>query len=479
MMLGKSIRELHELIVAGELSIPDLVNESLARAQEVSGKHALISTLDDYATRRAQELQENLDKAKDKPLFGIPVVIKDNILINTGKTTAASKMLENFQSPYNATVVERLESAGAVIVAKANLDAFAHGSSTENSDFGLTKNPHDDSRVPGGSSGGSAASVALDIAPVAIGTDTGGSIRLPASYCGVVGYKPSYGLVSRYGVVAMASSLDVVGPMTRTVEDTAIVMDVISGVDERDSTTTVRDTAPYSDFSKIDWAKLKVGVVSEYLESGLSEEVRESVENSIDILKSAGANVENVSLPMLKYALASYYIIMPAEVSSNLSRYDGIRYGLHGREGDGLDEMYLDSRSTGFNAEVTRRILLGTFVLSSGYYDAYYKKAQQVRTLIRADFEKALEKYDVLIGPVAPDVAFKIGENTSDPLKMYLTDIMTVAANIAGIPAVSLPSGVGQKTKMPIGLQLIGAQAKDRMLLNVVYNLEKLLENKK
>jgi aspartyl-tRNA(Asn)/glutamyl-tRNA(Gln) amidotransferase subunit A len=431
--------------------------------------------LTDTARQRAKKLENELQNVKNPgPLYGIPVVIKDNILTFGASTTASSKMLENFDAPYQATVVEKLEAAGAIVVAKSNLDAFAHGSSTENSDFGPTLNPHDKKRVPGGSSGGSAAAVALDIAPIAIGTDTGGSIRLPASYTGVVGYKPTYGLVSRYGVIAMASSTDVVGPLTSSVEDCAYVLDVIAGRDPRDSTTIKRPTK--LNLNPTSLKGLKVGVISEQMTGDISTVVRKPILSVIEQLKNAGANVSNIDMPILKYALGCYYIIMPAEVSSNLSRYDGLRFGLHAKDAKSLDDEYQTSRHNGFNSEVTRRILMGTFVLSSGYYDAYYRKAQLVRTKIRQQFDQVFTDFDILLGPTAPDVAFKFGENTKDPLKMYLSDIMTVGANLAGLPAISLP--ITQKDQLPVGLQLMAGQNHDAELLGIAKSIEDLIGEK-
>ncbi len=387
------------------------------------------------------------------------------------ETTAASNILKGFQAPYQATAIEKLEAEGAICVAKANLDAFAHGSSTENSDFFTTKHPHDPTRVPGGSSGGSAAAVILDMAPFALGTDTGGSIRLPASYCGAVGYKPTYGLVSRSGVVAMASSTDVIGPLTRTVEDAATVLDVMAGKDELDGTTIDRE-ASYTDLA-LDLKGQKIGVIKEYMAEGLQPGVRQQTEAAIDKLKAAGAQITEVSLPSLLTALAVYYILCPAEVSSNLGRYDGQRYGYSYKEAKDLDESYSKSRSTGFGKEAKRRIMIGTYVLSSGYYDAYYKKAQTVRTKLINEFDEAFKTVDFLLGPTAPGIAFKIGENTSDPLQMYLTDILTVAANLVGVPSVSLPAGLSDN--LPVGLQLMAPQRQDRKLLALAKQTEAVL----
>ncbi len=359
-------------------------------------------------------------------------------------------------------------------MAKANLDAFGHGGSTENSDFTITKNPHDKARVPGGSSGGSAAAVVLDMVPFAVGTDTGGSIRQPASFSGAVGYKPTYGLVSRSGVVAMASSTDVIGPLTRTVADTALVVDVMAGVDELDSTTIERDAKPYEiRNTKHEIRGTKIGVIKEYMGKGLDGDVKALLEKAIDQLKRAGADIKEVSLPSLPLALACYYIIMPAEVSSNLSRYDGQRYGFSHPTTKTLEDSYNWSRSEGFGKEAKRRIMIGTYVLSSGYYDAYYKKAQTVRTKLINEFEATFKEVSFLLGPVAPTTAYKIGENSADPLKMYLQDIMTVAPSLVGIPAVSLPAG--KHNGLPVGLQLMAPQRADRKLLGVARATEELL----
>jgi aspartyl-tRNA(Asn)/glutamyl-tRNA(Gln) amidotransferase subunit A len=462
-----SIAEIAEKVKSGELKSVDLVKKSLAKIEEYKEYDAIISTLEERALQRATEIDKN-PKGK---LAGVPFIAKDNFLTFGGKTTAASNILKPFEAPYQSTAIERLEAEGAICVAKANLDAFAHGSSTENSDFFTTKNPHDKSRVPGGSSGGSAASVILGIAPFALGTDTGGSIRLPAAFCGAVGYKPTYGLVSRSGVVAMASSTDVIGPLTRTTEDAAIVLDVMSGRDDLDSTTIERDSEPYTNLD-YDLAGKKIGIVKEYVKEGLEPGVKQAVEAAIEKFKNAGARIEEVSLPSLPLALAVYYVICPAEVSSNLARYDGQRYGYSYTDAKTLDESYFLSRENGFGAEAKRRIMIGAHVLSSGYYDAYYKKAQTVRTKIIKEFEEAFTKYDFLLGPTCPNVAFEIGARTADPLQMYLTDIMTVAANVSGNPAISIPAGKSEK--LPVGLQLIAPQRADRELLGASKRFEEI-----
>jgi aspartyl-tRNA(Asn)/glutamyl-tRNA(Gln) amidotransferase subunit A len=454
----------------GELKAVDLIEKSLAAIAEKAEFNAIIATLDEPARARAKAVDAGDNKGR---LAGVPFIAKDNFLVFGADTTAASNILKGFKAPYQATAVERLEAEGAICVAKANLDAFAHGSSTENSDFMTTKNPHDKTRVPGGSSGGSAASVVLGLAPFALGTDTGGSIRLPASFTGCVGYKPTYGLVSRSGVVAMASSTDCIGPLASSVEDTALVLDVMAGKDTLDSTTIERNPDGYLPPATYRLPSTKIGVIKEYMGEGLHQGVRSGIEKSIEVLKKAGATVTEISLPSLPLALAVYYVICPAEVSSNLMRYDGQRYGFSVPEAKDLTESYELARSRGFGKEAKRRIMIGTYVLSSGYYDAYYKKAQTVRTKLIKEFEAAFGQVDFLLGPTAPETAFKIGANTADPLKMYLTDIMTVAANLAGVPAISLPCGVSDG--LPVGLQLMAPQNHDRELLALARGVEEVL----
>jgi len=453
----------------GELKAADLVEQALTAIAEQEDFKSIIVTTADRARERAKQIDSGDNKGR---LAGVPFIAKDNFLVFGAETTAASNILKGFDAPYQSTAIERLEAEGAICVAKANLDAFAHGSSTENSDFFTTKNPHDPTRVPGGSSGGSAASVALELAPFALGTDTGGSIRLPASFTGTVGYKPTYGLVSRSGVVAMASSLDVVGPLTSSVEDATLVLDVMAGKDALDSTTIERDTQSYVG-GVADLKGKKVGVIKEYMGEGLQSGVRAQIEQAIAKLKEAGADLQEVSLPSLPLALAVYYIICPAEVSSNLSRYDGQRYGYSHPDAANLNDSYTKTREFGFGKEAKRRIMIGTYVLSSGYYDAYYKKAQTVRTKLINEFADAFNQVDFLIGPTAPMTAFKIGEHANDPLQMYLTDIMTVAVNLAGVPAVSLPCGMSEG--LPVGLQIIAPQRADRELLSVAAATEGIL----
>ncbi len=465
-----AISEIAKSVNAGEVKAVELVEKALKTIEGNKEFDAVISTIHDRARERARQIDERVVAGETAGrLAGVPFIAKDNFLTFGGETTAASNILKGFEAPYQATAIERLEAEGAICVAKANLDAFAHGSSTENSDFMVTKNPHDKTRVPGGSSGGSAAAVVLDMAPFALGTDTGGSIRLPAAFTGAVGLKPTYGLVSRSGVVAMASSTDVIGPLTRTVDDAAIVLEVMSGRDPLDGTTIERDDESYIDFSGTVTGKT-VGVIKEYMSADLNPAIRTQIQHSIDVLEESGTKIKEVSLPSLPLALACYYIICPAEVSSNLSRYDGQRYGFSHPEAKNLHESYSWSRSEGFGKEAKRRIMIGTYVLSSGYYDAYYKKAQQLRTKLIKEFEAVFKEVDFLVGPTAPITAFAIGANVDDPLQMYLTDIMTVAANLVGNPAISIPTGkVGN---MPVGLQLMAPQRQDRALLSLAKHAE-------
>lgn len=463
-----------EGVQAGTESAVDLVNDALKRLEDNEDFKTCISTVKERSLKRAKEIDAKVKNGEEAGrLAGVPFIAKDNFLTFGGETTAASNILKGFEAPYQATAVEKLEAEGAICIAKSNMDAFAHGSSTENSDFFTTKNPHDKTRVPGGSSGGSAAAVALGIVPFALGTDTGGSIRQPASFSGVVGLKPTYGLVSRSGVVAMASSTDVIGPLARTVEDAALVLDVMSGQDPLDSTTIERDHQPYIALPPGLKGK-KIGVIKECYEQGVEAGVKAKTLAAIDKMKQAGAEVVEVSLPSLPLALATYYIICPAEISSNLSRYDGQRYGYSDKEAKNLDDSYELSRSNGFGREAKRRIMIGTYVLSSGYYDAYYKKAQTVRTKLIQEFEAAFDKVDFMVSPTAPTTAFIIGASSDDPLQMYMNDIMTVAPSLVGAPAMSVP--VGKDGDLPVGLQIIAPQRKDRELLGISYALDKALE---
>jgi aspartyl-tRNA(Asn)/glutamyl-tRNA(Gln) amidotransferase subunit A len=457
-------------IQAGELKAADLVEQSLRTIADKKDYDAIIATTESRARERANDIDARIAKGeKVGRLAGVPFIAKDNFLVFGADTTAASNILKGFDAPYQATAVEKLEAEGAICVAKANLDAFAHGASTENSDFFTTKNPHDKTRVPGGSSGGSAAAVVLDMAPFAIGTDTGGSIRQPASFSGCVGYKPTYGLVSRSGVVAMGSSLDVIGPLARTVDDAALVLDIMAARDELDGTTIERDSQGYTDLPD-DLAGKKVGVIKEYFGDGLDPAVKQVIDEAAQKLKQAGAEIVDISLPSLPMALAVYYILCPAEVSSNLGRYDGQRFGYSYPDAKDLDESYQASRGRGFGKEAKRRIIIGTYVLSSGYYDAYYKQAQTVRTKLINEFDEAFQAVDFMLGPVAPTPAFKIGQNADDPLQMYLSDVMTAGINLAGIPGVSLPAG--QADGLPVGLQLMAPQRADRQLLGFAKQAE-------
>lgn len=441
-----------------EIGARGVVEEAIARAK-ADTKHAVLEVIETRALERADEIDKQLKDGKlVGRLAGVPFLAKDNILTFDSHTTASSHMLENFEAPYQATVIEKLEAEGAICIGKTNLDAFAHGGSTENSYFGPTKNTYDDERVAGGSSGGSAVAVATGIVPFALGSDTGGSIRQPASYNGVVGLKPTYGSVSRYGIVAMASSTDIVGPITTCTADARLILDVIKGVDERDSTTIDIEPLLASD------TKLRVGVIKQCFGDGVDETVVTITKRAVEKLKAAGHTVDEVDLPTFRHALAVYYIVVPAELTSNLARYDGIKYGTH-EDGASLTEVYEASRSAGFMDENKRRILIGNYVLSSGYYDAYYRKAQTVRTLIINEFNEAFKRHDVLLSPTAPGPAFKLGENTSDPIQMYLTDIMTVPASLAGVSAISVPAGKTDKG-LPVGVQFIAPMRRDDVVLD-------------
>lgn len=468
------ISDIAAKVQSGELKARDLVEKSLKSIADKKEYDAIIATLEKRALERADEIDARVAKGeKIGPLAGVPFIAKDNFLVFGADTTAASNILKGFEAPYQSTAINRLEAAGAICAAKGNLDAFAIGSSTENSDFFTTKNPHDKTRVSGGTSGGPAASVVLDMVPFAVGTDTGGSIRQPASFSGCVGYKPTYGLVSRSGVVAAASSTDTIGPLARTVDDAALVLDVVAGKDPLDSTTVERqDSYLLDNGSQI--KDVKVGVIKEYLVEGLDKVVRSVIESAIQKLKDAGADIQEISLPSMPLSLAVYYILVPAEESSNLSRYDGQRYGYSYAGAKDLNEKYTKSRGLGFGKEVKRRIMVGTYVLSSGYYDAYYKKAQTVRTKLINEYNEAFSKVDYLLGPTAPTTAFKIGENANDPLKMYLADVMTVGASLSGIPAINIPGGMSDG--LPVGLQLMAPQRKDKELLGFAKQVEELIK---
>jgi aspartyl-tRNA(Asn)/glutamyl-tRNA(Gln) amidotransferase subunit A len=467
------IAELAAKVQAGDLKASDLVEQALRTIDEKQEYNTIIATTAERARERAASIDAAVKNGQQVGrLAGVPFIAKDNYLVFGAETTAASNMLRGFEAAYQSTVINKLEAEGAICVAKANLDAFAHGASTENSDFFTTKNPHDMERVPGGSSGGSAAAVVLDLAPFALGSDTGGSIRQPSSFVGSVGFKPTYGSVSRYGIVAMASSTDVAGPLARTVEDAALVYDVMAGRDPFDGTTIERDEQGYVNLPA-DIKGKKIGVIKEWMAEGLDDGVKAQIQSAVEKLKAAGADITEVSLPSLPLALAVYYIVCPAEVSSNLSRYDGQRFPFSYPEAKDLEDSYTGSRGRGFGAEAKRRIMIGTYVLSSGYYDAYYTKAQTVRTKLINEFAEAFKQADFLVGPVAPTTAFKIGENTSDPLAMYLADIMTVGPSLVGIPAISVPAGM--VNNLPVGLQIMAPQRADRSLLGVAKAAEGLL----
>ncbi|MGX0911756.1 Asp-tRNA(Asn)/Glu-tRNA(Gln) amidotransferase subunit GatA [Staphylococcus caprae] len=468
----ESVEKLTEMIKNKEIKPSDVVKDIYAAIEETDPTIKSFLALDkDNAIKKAEELDEL--QAKDQmegKLFGIPMGIKDNIITKDVETTCASKMLEGFVPIYESTVMNKLYDENAVLIGKLNMDEFAMGGSTETSYFKKTLNPFDHTAVPGGSSGGSAAAVAAGLVPFSLGSDTGGSIRQPAAYCGVVGMKPTYGRVSRFGLVAFASSLDQIGPITRNVKDNALVLETISGVDANDSTSApVEDVDFTSDIGK-DIKGLKIAFPKEYVSEGISEEVKDAVKNAIETLRSLGAEVEQVSLPNTKYGIPSYYVIASSEASANLARFDGIRYGYHSKEAQSLEELYKMSRSEGFGDEVKRRIFLGTFALSSGYYDAFYKKSQKVRTLIKNDFDKVFEEYDVVVGPTTPTTAFNIGEEIDDPLTMYANDLLTTPVNLAGLPGISVPCG--QSNGRPISLQFIGKPFDEKTLYRVAYQYE-------
>ena len=475
-----TVHELQEKIEKKELTIKDIMQAYIDKIDEKEKDvQAFVTELKDEAKKQAEEIQDKIDKGEIKgKLAGIPIGIKDNICTKGIKTTCSSHMLENFISPYNATVMEKINEQNMINLGKLNMDEFAMGGSTEYSYFKKTKNPWNLNKVPGGSSGGSAAAVSANMVPWALGSDTGGSIRQPASFCGVVGLKPTYGLVSRYGLVAFASSLDQIGPIAKDVEDTAILLNIISGHDKKDTTSANIEKKDYTLNLKKDIKGKKIGVPKEFFGEGINLEVKESLENAIQTYKNLGAEIEEFSLDIAQYSLATYYIIACAEASSNLGRFDGIRYGYRAKDFKNLNELYKKSRSEGFGEEVKRRIILGTYVLSSGYYDAYYKKAQQVRTLVMNEFNKAFEKYDVILTPTSPTVAFDIGSKSNNPLEMYLADICTVSVNIAGLPGISIPCGV-DKQGMPIGMQLIGNKFEEDKLLNIAYAFEQAIQFRK
>lgn len=467
-----TLKEVHNRLHSKEITVTDLVNSSFERIREVDGKVKAFLTLDEENARAAaSKLDELLVSGSERGLlFGLPAGIKDNISTEGVKTTCASKFLSNFTPIYDATVVKKLKSAQAISVGKMNMDEFAMGGSNENSAYGPTHNPWNLEHVPGGSSGGSAAAVAAGEVYFTLGSDTGGSIRQPAAYCGIVGLKPTYGLVSRFGLVAFASSLDQIGPLTKNVEDSAYVLQSIAGHDPSDSTSAKVDVPDYLSALTGDIKGLRIAIPKEYMGKGIDPAVKAKIEEAIKVLEGLGATVEEISMPHSEYAVATYYLLASSEASSNLARFDGVRYGVRSDNARNLLELYHKSRSEGFGAEVKRRIMLGTYALSSGYYDAYYLKAQKVRTLIKQDFDQAFEKYDVIIGPTAPTTAFKIGQHINNPLTMYLNDILTVPVSLAGVPAISVPCGLVDE--LPVGLQIIGKALDESTVLRVAHAFE-------
>ncbi len=476
-LITKSAKEQREALIKKEVSAVELTEAVYEKIEETDSEIGAYNSLTkEFAIETAKKVDEKIRNSEDiSPLSGIALALKDNINLKSYPTTASSKILENFISPYDATVTQKLKNNLIPIIGKANLDEFAMGSSNENSAFKIVRNPWNLNKVPGGSSGGSAAAVASGEATIALGSDTGGSIRLPASYCGLVGLKPTYGRVSRYGLIAFASSLDQIGPITRTVEDAAMLLNVISGPDEKDSTSLSQTPPDFTKDLKNDLKGVKIGYIKELCTEGLSPEVDKAVQKAISTYKSMGAEIVEISLPLIKYSIAVYYVIATAEASSNLARFDGVKYGYRTKNPENLYDMYVKTRAEGFGEEVKRRIMLGTYALSSGYYDAYYKKAQQLRRLIKQDFDKAFKLADVIISPTCPHTAFDIGSKVEDPLSMYLTDIATITANLAGIPAMNIPVGL-DNSGMPIGLQLQADCLNECKLLNAAYKLEEALQ---
>ncbi len=466
------LQEVHNKLVGKELSVTELVEGSLERIAKTEAAIGAFLTLnEDGARTKAAELDETLQGGGERGLlFGLPAGIKDNMVTEGLATTCASQFLSNYKPIYSATAVRKLDAAGAVTIGKLNMDEFAMGGSNENSSFHPTRNPWNTDYVPGGSSGGSAAAVAAGQVYFSLGSDTGGSIRQPAAYCGIVGLKPTYGLVSRFGLVAFASSLDQIGPLTKNVEDSAYVLQAIAGYDASDSTSANVEIPDYTAALTGDVKGLRIGVPKEYLGAGIDPRVKEAVMNALSVYESLGATWEEISLPHTEYAIAAYYLLASSEASSNLARFDGVRYGVRADNPDNLIDLYRKSRSQGFGDEVKRRIMLGTYALSSGYYDAYYLKAQKVRTLIKGDFDKAFEQYDLIIGPTAPTPAFRIGEQVGDPLTMYLNDICTIPVSLAGIPAISVPCGSADG--LPIGLQIIGKAFDESTVLRAAHAFE-------
>jgi len=472
-----TIHALSDLLERRELSSRDMTQAFYQRIDALDGEvHAYLTLTREAALEQAEAADRQRRSGAHGPLLGIPLAIKDVICTQGIRTTCGSKMLHNFVPPYNATVMERLYASGIVMLGKTNMDEFAMGSSTEHSAFGVTRNPWDLTAIPGGSSGGSAAAVAADECAGALGTDTGGSIRQPAACCGIVGLKPTYGRVSRYGLVAFASSLDQIGPLTKDVRDAARLLTVISGKDPRDSTSVDMPVPDFEAMLTPDVTGMRIGIPREYFISGIDPEVGQAVRGAVKVLEGLGATIDEATLPHTEYGVAAYYILAPSEASSNLARYDGVKYGFRTPRWSNLREMYRRTRDEGFGAEVKRRIMLGTYALSAGYYEAYYKKAQQVRTLIRQDFEQAFRTFDVLVAPTAPTAAFKIGEKADDPLQMYLSDVFTVPLNLSGMPGISLPCGFSS-TGLPIGLQIIGKAFDEATILRVAYAFEQQTEH--
>ncbi len=472
-LIKQTASQQRKALLNKEVSAVELINEEYKRIENIDAQIGAFNSLcKEQALETAKKVDEKIAKGEAlPPLAGIPLALKDNINLKGTKTTASSKILENFVSPYDATVSLKLKENLIPVLGKVNLDEFAMGSSTENSAFKITRNPWDTNKVPGGSSGGSAASVSGFEATLALGSDTGGSIRLPASFCGIVGVKPTYGRVSRYGLIAFASSLDQIGPFARCVEDAALLLEAISGYDKHDSTSLNLPVPAYSKALTKDIKGSKVGVIKELLAQGVAPDVKNAVEAAIQKYKDLGAEIVEISLPLLEHSIGVYYILATAEASSNLARYDGVKYGYRTQEAKNLLEMYTKTRAEGFGDEVKRRIMLGTYALSAGYYDAYYKKAQQIRRLIKEDFDRAFEKVDILVSPTCPNTAFEIGSKISDPLSMYLTDIGTISANLAGIPGMSLPCG-HDAVGMPIGLQILAPALGEEKMLNMAYAFE-------
>lgn len=466
--------ELGRKIKAKEVSVTEAVNAAIDRIEALEGTYHCYVTVDkEGALKRASEVQKLIDEgALDGPLAGVPVAIKDNMCTKGMLTTCSSKILENFYPTYTAEAVLNLEKAGAVIIGKTNMDEFAMGSTTETSYYGVTRNPWNENHVPGGSSGGSCAAVAAEECSYALGSDTGGSIRQPSSFCGVTGIKPTYGTVSRYGLIAYGSSLDQIGPVAKDVTDCAVILEAIASYDPKDSTSVKREDYDFTGALVEDVKGMRIGIPKSYFGEGLDEEVKSAVLQAAKVLEEKGAVVEEFELGLVDYAIPAYYIIASAEASSNLARFDGVKYGYRAADYDGLHNMYKKTRSEGFGAEVKRRIMLGSFVLSSGYYDAYYLKALRTKALIKKEFDKAFEKYDVILGPAAPTTAPEIGRSLSDPIKMYLGDIYTISVNLAGLPGISVPCGVDSKG-LPVGLQLIGNCFQEKKIIQAAYTYEK------